>query len=139
VLGVGAAAEDAAQETMVRALRHAHRCRTPERPHPWVRQIARNEALRIAQGGHDVRPLDEGLEVASAEPDRPRAIRLDLQRAVRDLNSDDRTLLWLHYWGDFSQAEAAHRLEMDETTVRVRLHRARHKLRKALEPEPDGS
>src|SRR5918999_3553704 len=39
-------AEEIAQEAMTRAWCKRHTCRTPDSPRAWVRQIARNEALR---------------------------------------------------------------------------------------------
>src|SRR5215208_83651 len=42
------AADEAAQEAIVRAWRHRASCRQPEQPHGWLRQIAHNEAVRLA-------------------------------------------------------------------------------------------
>ena len=45
VTGDVAAAEDACQEAMVRAIERLDECRSPARFGAWVRQIARNQAL----------------------------------------------------------------------------------------------
>lgn len=55
------------------------------------------------------------------------------RQAIGRLAPDDRTLLLLRYGEDLSQPEVARRLDLPEGTVKVRLHRVRQQLRKALE------
>lgn len=56
----------------------------------------------------------------------------DLRAALRRLDSSDRRLLRLRYEKDLTQAAIAELLQMPEGTVKVRLHRARDKLRREL-------
>jgi RNA polymerase sigma-70 factor, ECF subfamily len=53
----------------------------------------------------------------------------DLHAALRELSERDRLLLELRYEEDLTQAAIARRLGIPEGTVKVRLHRARAKLR----------
>ena len=55
----------------------------------------------------------------------------DLQAALEDLSDRDRELLELRYEEDLTQKMIALRLGIPEGTVKVRLHRARDKLRRA--------
>jgi RNA polymerase sigma-70 factor (ECF subfamily) len=55
----------------------------------------------------------------------------DLQAALRRLSVRDRRLLAMRYVEDLTQAAIARRLGIPEGTVKVRLHRARNKLRRA--------
>jgi RNA polymerase sigma-70 factor (ECF subfamily) len=55
----------------------------------------------------------------------------DLQAALADLSDRDRMLLELRYEEDLTQKMIAVRLGIPEGTVKVRLHRARDKLRRA--------
>jgi RNA polymerase sigma-70 factor (ECF subfamily) len=55
----------------------------------------------------------------------------DLQAALADLSDRDRELLELRYEEDLTQKMIARRLGIPEGTVKVRLHRARNKLRSA--------
>ena len=55
----------------------------------------------------------------------------DLQAALADLSDRDRELLELRYEEDLTQKMIALRLGIPEGTVKVRLHRARDKLRRA--------
>jgi RNA polymerase sigma-70 factor (ECF subfamily) len=53
----------------------------------------------------------------------------DLHAALELLSDRDRCLLQMKYEEDLTQAAIARRLEIPEGTVKVRLHRARNKLR----------
>ena len=53
----------------------------------------------------------------------------DLHAALARLSERDRTLLEMRYQEDLTQAMIARRLGIPEGTVKVRLHRARNKLR----------
>ena len=57
--------------------------------------------------------------------------RADLHAALTRLNERDRELLELRYEEDLTQAAIARKLGIPEGTVKVRLHRARDKLRRA--------
>jgi RNA polymerase sigma-70 factor (ECF subfamily) len=126
-------ADDAAQEAAIRAWRQRARCRTPGRPHPWIAAIARREALRILAQRRD-QPMAEPPESAADEPspDVDLDDSLDLRRALRRLDGQDRRLLIGHYWQDLPNSELAQQLGVAEVTVRVRLHRARRRLRKMM-------
>jgi RNA polymerase sigma-70 factor, ECF subfamily len=58
--------------------------------------------------------------------------RADLHAALKCLDERDRKLLMLRYGEDMTQAAIAQLLEIPEGTVKVRLHRARDKLRRAF-------
>ena len=53
----------------------------------------------------------------------------DLHAALQELSDRDRQLLEMRYEEDLTQATIARRLGVPEGTVKVRLHRARAKLR----------
>lgn len=59
----------------------------------------------------------------------------DLKAALSALSEPDRRLLEMRYEEDLTQATIAQRLGIPEGTVKVRLHRARNKLRKAYVPQ----
>ena len=129
VLGPSALAEDAAQEAVLRAWRYRHSCRTPDHPEPWVRSIARREALRLVARDRDAADLDETGATAPAELEDDAIRRLDLRRALASVPPADRDLLVGRYWQDLSDGDLARRLGVAEATVRVRLHRVRARLR----------
>jgi RNA polymerase sigma-70 factor (ECF subfamily) len=123
-------AEDAAQEAMIRAWRQRESCRSPDAPEGWLRQIARNEALR--QHGRvlarETEPLPEREAVAEVPHDRL-VDRLYLDEALRTLRGQDRLLVLMRYKFDLPDVAIADRLGIAESTVRVRLHRLKNELR----------
>jgi RNA polymerase sigma-70 factor, ECF subfamily len=129
------AAEDAVQEALLRAWRHRDNCR--EAPLGWMVQITRNEALRRL--GHDKRRADHETDDecqhtrrSPFEPDH-RIEVLDLRRALADISAEERALLTLRYGADLTQPDIAEMLDVPEGTVKVRLFRARKRIRQAME------
>lgn len=127
--------EDAVQEALVRAWRMRDACGTPDRPEPWVRQIARREALRrVVAVRAEVGRRGDGVDEAASGDHVPDLLdRLEVRRAVAPLDARDRGLLALRYVADLTQPQIADALGMPEGTVKVRLHRARKRLRQELE------
>jgi RNA polymerase sigma-70 factor (ECF subfamily) len=137
ILGDREDAEEAVQEAFIRAWRKRASCRTPASPLPWLLQITRNEAMRLAER----RTRRRASEVPEAEPeavyDAPatdsvldRALTsLATEQALRTLGPDERRLIRLRYMEDLTQGQVAAALGVPEGTVKVRLHRARARLR----------
>ncbi len=125
-------AEDIAQDALLRAWRRRSTLREADRRNQWLATIVRNEAFRLHAR---VRPdpiatieAQEGAEDARVVATVERA---DLHAALKALSDKDRQLLELRYGEDLTQAAIARRLGIPEGTVKVRLHRARKKLRRA--------
>ena len=134
VLGPSAAAEDAAQEATLRAWRNRGACRTPEAPAPWIAAIARREALRALPDRREIL-TEPNEERPTAGTEDAVLDRLAVAGAVRRLGADDRRLIVARYWDDLSYGELADGLGMPVSTVGVRLHRVRLRLRETLVSE----
>ena len=124
------------QEAFVRAWRKRAACRTPGAPLPWLVQITRNEAMRLAAR----RSRRQASEIPEAEPDAvPVAIgdtpldqaltSVATEQALSTLCDEERRLLRLRYEEDLTQGQVAAALGVPEGTVKVRLHRVRARLR----------
>ena len=131
MLGRCADAQDAAQEAIVRAWRRRHTCAEPACPGPWVKAIARREALRIA-GRRREEPIEAAPEPAAASHEEGAITRIAVRQLVSRLPEPDRAILHAVYWEDLGGAEASRRLGQAEVTLRVRLHRARRALERPL-------
>jgi RNA polymerase sigma-70 factor (ECF subfamily) len=127
-------AEEAVQEALLRAWRMSDQCRSA--PLPWMRQISRNEALRIA-----ARRTRLDRELADQEAYEPlvedsELARVPLAETVRGalaaLTPDDQLLIRLRYTEDLTQPQLATLFNVPEGTVKVRLHRARGRLASML-------
>jgi RNA polymerase sigma-70 factor (ECF subfamily) len=123
-------AEDIAQDALLRAWRRRSTLRDADRRNQWLAAIVRNEAFRHHAR---VRPdLTATIELREGEEDAQvlAAVELaDLHAALQELSERDRRLLELRYEEDLTQAAIASRLGIPVGTVKVRLHRARAKLR----------
>ncbi|CAA9466926.1 MAG: hypothetical protein AVDCRST_MAG38-954 [uncultured Solirubrobacteraceae bacterium] len=126
-------AEDVTQEALARAWVRREAC-TGADPLPWLLTIVRREAWRSHQKPRDV--LRDPASLPEATPatdelDRV-AARLDLQAAMAALSAGDRAAILLRYGCDMTQPAVAEALETPEGTIKVRLHRARRRLRQEL-------
>ena len=109
----------------------------PAEVRPWLFGIARRCLANTVRSTHRAGRLGQRLAdsfVAGAVPD-PAAGAEDggrAQQALDDLSPDDRELVTLIAWEGLTPAEAATALGLAPGTARVRLHRARTRLRAAL-------
>jgi RNA polymerase sigma-70 factor, ECF subfamily len=139
-----ATAEDVAQETFLRVWRHAGKYNSRLGSlTTWILTIARNQALtRLSQpvSRTEAPVSDDTLEIASDTPlpdeqlvARQREHRL--QAALASLGAADRSLLSSSYVDGLDLAAIAHIEGCSVGAAKVRLHRARQRLRQILEAE----
>jgi RNA polymerase sigma-70 factor (ECF subfamily) len=132
----------AAEEVTATAFERAFRKRArfdPARgePRAWLFGIARNAALdelrrRGRQAELRAEPADPA-GVAAAEDVEQSERRLLLDTAFGALSGADRELIALKYFAGLDNAEIASVLEISESNVGTRLHRAMSKLREACD------
>jgi RNA polymerase sigma factor (sigma-70 family) len=101
-------------------------------PRPWLFATARN--LLLAEWRERSRPSVNG---DNGEPVSPtynlQALDPELLTALKSLPVVDRETLFLVAWEDLSPSLAAKSLGISQGAFRVRLHRARQRLQRALE------
>jgi RNA polymerase sigma-70 factor (ECF subfamily) len=125
-------AEDIAQDALLRAWRRRSTLREADRRNQWLATIVRNEAFRQhARVRPDPTSMIETYEAVEDAQVVATVERADLHAALERLSDRDRQLLELRYTEDLTQQAIARRLGIPEGTVKVRLHRARDKLRRA--------
>jgi RNA polymerase sigma-70 factor (ECF subfamily) len=128
------AADEAAQEAILRAWRHQDKCREPDRPLGWLRRIARNEAVRVAcRRPREVLAADPVAGGGSSAPQDEVVDRLAIAEALAALSQSDQELARLRYYEDLTCATLADHFGTSEASVKVRLHRLRRRLRQGLE------
>ncbi len=128
ITGNDADAKDAAQEAFIRLYRHLAQV-DPRRPlKPYLMRITVNCSRTITAARHGWEPLEETSEIVPpsdvTEPERHAAVRELVQRLPQTL----REVCALFYFAEHSCREVAEILQMNETAVKVALHRARKKL-----------
>lgn len=139
MLGNGADAEEAVQESFIRAFRHLRR-----RPRetwgdieltPWLYRIALNvcrtkgkaQSRRVETT--DRAPLDEA---PSHECWDAPALQETIESAIGRLPSPYRAVVLMRYIDQLSYQEIAHALNQPLGTVKAKIHRGTRKLRRLL-------
>lgn len=133
--------EDAAEvvsETFATLWRRFDRCPHGAELRPWLFGVARRVVANQRRGERRRTALGERLienfDQAAFDRLDPTDETSDLARAFAALNESDRELLSLVAWEGLTRQELAVALGMNRAAVRLRLHRARRRLRDALAP-----
>ena len=134
VLGNYHAAQDAAQEAFVVAYRRIGALRRGASFGPWVRKIARREAIRL---GRTMRPRPEAAEapVQAHSPSDDGQIDESHRRlldAVMRLPRHEREALVLHYFEGHAVKTISEMTGRPLGTITMQLSRARSRLQKRL-------
>jgi RNA polymerase sigma-70 factor (ECF subfamily) len=131
-------ADDATQETIVRAWRDLPSLRDPARFDAWLRRLLVNACHDEGRRHRQRRPEMTLLpihEPAVADSSAALAERDALERGFRRLTPDHRTALVLHHYMGLSLPEVADAIGTPLGTVKSRVHHATQALRAALEAD----
>ncbi len=133
ITGSTVAAEDLAQEALLRAYDRWDQVGRYDRPGAWVRRVTINLALtsRKRAGAELKAKLRLGRRQPVVEPHPPRFD--DVWSAVAKLSGRQRAAVALHYLEDRPVSDIAEILDCSESTARVHLHRGRSTLASLLE------
>ncbi|HEU4401640.1 MAG TPA: sigma-70 family RNA polymerase sigma factor [Candidatus Polarisedimenticolia bacterium] len=144
-------ARDVLQETLLKAFRSLKELRHPAALRSWLYRVASNACLMRRRKGKfepahelsldDLAPRETGtprpeIPDPASLPDEQLArgeIREMIRAAVEGLPRDHRIVLVLRDMEHLSTREVSEALELPETTVKMRLHRARLAVRQRLE------
>ncbi len=132
-----AEADDAAQEALIKVVRHLDRYDRTRPLAPWVYGIARNTCLDALRRRTHKRE-DDAVEVIDPAPgalvlvdEAQTAARV--RRALVTLPDLYRDVLVLYHYENLKYVEIAESLDVPLGTVMNRIFRARQKMREALE------
>jgi RNA polymerase sigma-70 factor (ECF subfamily) len=147
-------AEEVAQDTLLKVFESFDQLRDPERVRAWVLRIAKNECLmkrrKSVYAPARELSLDEFLP-GSADRDGNRKWEIAdwsglpdaqvlaaetkemLERAISELPESYRSVVLLRDMEELSTQETAQILDLNEDTVKTRLHRGRLALRRKLD------
>jgi RNA polymerase sigma-70 factor (ECF subfamily) len=141
MLGEPDAAEDAAQETFLRAFQHLQRYDRKRPFATWLLSISAHYCIdRLRRRKFAIYSIDEeddeGNMFELPDHDSPdpedESVRKEtkdrIQFMLKDLDGIDRAAIVMRYWHDFSEAEIAESLHLTVSAVKSRLHRARKEL-----------
>ena len=142
--GNSADAEDVAQDTYLRAFKGLARFRGDAHVMSWLYRITSNCAYSVMarrrRNGHELLELDE--PIAETHPHNDPAARVDISdlrdrvvEALAQLPVKLRSVIVLRDIYDLSHEAIARQLGITESAAKVRLHRAREKLKVTLRRE----
>ncbi len=148
MLGEPELAEDAAQETFLRAYQNLHRYDSSRAFGTWILSIAAHYCIdRLRKRKFSVFSMDaedeDGMQFEIADPASPdpesesakREDRDRLHHLLKDLDATDRAAVVMRYWHDYSEIEIAQSLNLTVSAVKSRLHRSRRALAEMWQEE----
>ena len=131
-------AEDAAQETFLKAFRSLHTLRRPAEFSSWIGTIARNTALRAA-GKKKPAPKDGPIPLEGgddpADGMAAREDRLSVMTAIESLPEAYRSTLYLKYMNGMTCREIAETKGVSVGVITSRLSRGMAMVRTKLGPD----
>jgi RNA polymerase sigma-70 factor (ECF subfamily) len=131
------AAEEAAQEAMVRALRRWRHVRTLDRPEGWLYVVAMNHVRDSWRRRRREPQWQVGLEVPAPDPIGGVATVLSVHNAIATLPARQREAVVLRYLADLPLVDVAAAMGCAVGTVKATLHHALGSLRVELEEDED--
>jgi len=147
MLGNAGDAEDAAQETFIRAYKALHRYDPERKFSTWLLSIASNYCIdqhrrrKLPTFSYDAldSPVIEdkglGMEALLMQDERQEQVTALLE----NLHPKDKAAVVMRYWYEYSYDEIAAALSLSVSAVKSRLHRARKDLAEAwIESQNEG-
>ena len=147
MLGDAESAEDAAQETFLRAYQHLYRYDQKRPFATWLLSIAAHYCIdrlrhhKFSMISMDAEEDKNSLELPDANAPNPESemIRNEqrerLQVLLKHLDGTDRAAIVMRYWHDCSESDIAEALHLTVSAVKSRLHRARRELAEVWQEE----
>lgn len=137
MLGTPEEAEDAAQETFLRAYARLQQYNTDHKFSTWLFSIANHHCIdRLRKRRKTFISIDDNpvLQNLQHEAPEPEETMLDaeqaheLQALIQQLEPEYRTPLVLRYWEEYSYEEIAESMDLSVSAVKSRLFRARKQM-----------
>lgn len=135
-------AEDAMQDTFEAAARYLEGYRGEAALKNWIYRLASSACVRMRRGRKNAPSLHESLddgrllrgeEAKGGQAERMLEARLGpLKTALEQLGATDRAVLMLRDGEGMSTAEVASELDLTESAVKSRLHRARRSVKAVI-------
>jgi RNA polymerase sigma-70 factor, ECF subfamily len=142
MLGNAQEAEDAAQETFLRAYSGLSQYQSEHKFSTWLFAIANHHCIdrlrkrRVSFVSIDDNPILENITGEAPLPERQALMReqsAEMQKLLQELEPDYRLPLILRYWEDYSYEDIAATLDITIAAVKSRLFRARQQVARLYE------
>ena len=123
-------AEDVLQETFVSVLKSASGYTPQGKPMAWIITIAKNCSYKLRKSNYRYLSMDDHVHFSSnlLSPED----RLLLESCMQQLSEEERQIVVLFAVAGCTHGQIAQMLQIPQSTVRSKYHRALKKLREAL-------
>ena len=128
-------AEDITQTVFIKAYEKLSGFNHKYKFFSWIYRIALNETLNHLKRTRKIEELNDGLVSTERGPDEAyfeKELNNRVQKALLELTVENRTLIILKHFHDFSYSEIASILHITDKKVKSRLYSARHVLKDIL-------
>ena len=136
-------AEEIAQDCFIKAYRSLNTFRNTAKFSTWLYRIVYTTAMTFLRKKRlDIQSIDTELGLLNVENHvsdlksdelEHKSKMVFVNRAIDQLLPDDAAVITLFYQGEQSLEEIGQALGMETNTVKVKLHRARHRLKEKIE------
>ncbi len=134
-------AEEIAQDCFIKAYRSLHTFRQNSKFSTWLYSIVYTTAMTMLRKKRiDTQSIYEGTAELEGHVSDLRADDIEhkskmvyVNSAISQLSPDDAAIITLFYKGEQSLEEIGQAIGMEANTVKVKLHRARHRLKEKIE------
>ena len=124
--------KDVLQESIIKAYEKIDSLKEPKKFKCWILTIVKNSAYDFLRSHNDFSDIAEE-SIESPANESALVEKLDLYNAIQKLPLKDRTIVLLYYFEGMQIKAISNILEADSQTIRMRLSRARKKLKKIFE------
>lgn len=138
-------AEDLAQDTFIKAYKKFHTLQNPGKLKSWLFQIARNTVIDFFRKNKnrevavESQIMENFAKTTTADfQDKMSNLEVskELERCIDQLVKEDRAIIKLLYYDGFSYKEISGLLNINQNTLKSRLHRARKLLLESIQANP---
>jgi RNA polymerase sigma-70 factor (ECF subfamily) len=136
-------AEEIAQDCFIKAYRSLNTFRSTSKFSTWLYRIVYTTAMTFLRKKRlDIQSIDteagllniqNHVSDLNADDVEHKSKMVFVNRAIDQLSPDDAAVITLFYQGEQSLEEIGQALGMEANTVKVKLHRARHRLKEKIE------
>ena len=136
-------AEEIAQDCFIKAYRSLNTFRNTSKFSTWLYSIVYTTAMTFLRKKRlDIQSIDTEVGLLNVENHvsdlnsdevEHKSKMIFVNRAIDQLLPDDAAIITLFYQGEQSLEEIGQALGMETNTVKVKLHRARHRLKEKIE------
>lgn len=122
--------QEITQDVFIKSWKNLHKYDFKYNFKSWINKIAVNESLNSLKSTRKFEEYNENIHSIESDLDEIDDSRLNkLSLAIAELNNDQRIIVQLKHFENFTYSEISQILDIPEKTVKSRLHSARLVLR----------